>query len=189
MIFNTYPVFEKDGEEYVADTRIISTDSPQLCTAYTYRLKDKKSMYVSLSEAESGLKIMYEGDYINFTYGRSYNIFAIDKYDNIISGDFRLSSQSISVVHNKEKTTHERVLDLEEKCDRLFALMPNSTSLTKDEHFTDTERFDWMINNHARLAQKPDGTWVCEIIKRSGYRSIGDFKSAREAIDAAMEER
>lgn len=57
------------------------------------------------------------------------------------------------------------------------------------EYFTDTERLDWMIENHARPAQKPNGTWVCEIIRLNGYRSIGDFATAREAIDAAMEDK
>lgn len=57
------------------------------------------------------------------------------------------------------------------------------------KEFTDTERLDWMIKNHARPAQKPDGKWVCEIVRLNGYRSIGDFKTPREAIDAAMKEQ
>jgi hypothetical protein len=58
-----------------------------------------------------------------------------------------------------------------------------------EAQFTDTERLDWIIENNAMLAQKPNGKWVCEIIRVNGYRSIGDFATAREAIDAFIEEK
>lgn len=51
MMNNTYPVFEKDGEEYVADTRSVLTSNPPQYNAY--RLKDKKHTYVFCSKVQS----------------------------------------------------------------------------------------------------------------------------------------
>lgn len=64
--------------------------------------------------------------------------------------------------------------------------MNNCVYCIKCPNCEDTERLDWMMENKAQTAMKPNGKWVCEIIRMRGYRSFGDYETPREAIDAAM---
>ena len=120
-ILDTYPVFEKDGEEYVADTRMCLTSNPPQYNAY--RLKDRKHTYVFCSQAH-GKKIMYEKDFKEFMYGKSSNNLTLP-VDSLGVCTITASPTPISVetptpvTHTRPKTADERIDALEIEVKRL----------------------------------------------------------------------
>lgn len=65
---NVYPVFEKDGEDYVADTRSVLTSNPPQYNAY--RLKDRKITYISCHAINNIKYTIDRRDFDDFMTGK-----------------------------------------------------------------------------------------------------------------------
>jgi hypothetical protein len=126
-MFNKYPVFEKDDEEYVADTSLTLTSYPPKYNAY--RLKDRKHTYVLCSDVQ-GKKMMLESDFKDFMYGKS------NGYTYLPGGAGEgQSTPALSgplcepVVYPRPKTIDERIDSLEKQVKHLRRLV---IKLTKE---------------------------------------------------------
>jgi hypothetical protein len=56
--------------------------------------------------------------------------------------------------------------------------------LNRETEFTDTERFEWVIETHAIVFKDPFGY----LIDADGFRGTRSYRSAREAVDDGMRE-
>jgi hypothetical protein len=117
-----YPVFEIDGEEYVADVTMCLTSNPPQYNAY--RLKDKKHRYVYCSEA-NGSKVMYPHDFYEFMHGKA--TVQISNAVGDVSGSVAILTTSAIPAFDPtvtvEPVTYPRPKTNEEKISEIQALL------------------------------------------------------------------
>jgi hypothetical protein len=74
MITTLYPIFELDGEDYVADVTLVLTSSP--AQYHAYRLKDRKHRYVATDQFVAKGS-MGSSEFFEFMYGPTRTATAI----------------------------------------------------------------------------------------------------------------
>ena len=120
MLQVLYPVFEIDGEEYVADTSMLLTSNPPQYNAF--RLSDKKHVFVLCSKAY-GSKVMYPQDFYEFMHGKSAQTATITlSGGRMLSTDAIISSPNdyvIAVTHPRPKTTDEKIEEMQKEIESL----------------------------------------------------------------------
>lgn len=126
-----YPVFEINGEEYVADASAVLTMNPPQYNAY--RLSDKKHIYIRC-DSTSGRKIMYPHDFHEWMYGKRKENQAqiLGMNGEIVSSAVNFTHDSTvqvdPVTHEKPKSTQEQVEELQERVKVLEAIIEGMTT-------------------------------------------------------------
>jgi hypothetical protein len=110
MIQILYPVFEIEGEEYVADVNIVLTSDPPQYNAY--RLSDKKHVHVKCLDT-NGNRFMYAYDFWEFMNGKTQSSMQVAT----LTGDVILVGPQPAI--QVAPVTHPRPLTMEEKFEAL----------------------------------------------------------------------